>query len=91
MSKIISIKLTKFGPNSGPFDIYDQFGNVIAKGVSKKTLINGISYTVDDSVTLIELISIGECKLEKRKFIIIITQITCYFCVRIFICVNTRI
>lgn len=74
MSKIISIKLTKFGPNSGPFDIYDQFGNVIAKGVTKKTLINGISYTVDDSVTLIELISIGECKLEKRKFIIVITQ-----------------
>ena len=65
MSKIITIKLTLSGPNVGPFNITNQFGDVIALGVSKKTLIAGISYTVSDETTLLILESLGDCKLKK--------------------------
>jgi hypothetical protein len=64
MSKTISIKLTQSGPTAGPFNIYDQFGNVIAEGVSKKTLVRGISYIVNDDVTIITIKSTGKCKAE---------------------------
>jgi hypothetical protein len=65
MSKTISIKLTQSGPTAGPFNIYDQFGNVIAEGVLKKTLVRGISYIVNDDVSIITIKSTGKCKLEK--------------------------
>jgi hypothetical protein len=65
MSKIITIKLTVSGPNVGPFNISDQFGNVIAVGVSKKTLVRGISYTVNDNVTIVVIESTGKCKFKK--------------------------
>jgi hypothetical protein len=65
MSKIITIKLTLSGPNVGPFNITNEFGDVIALGVSKKTLITGISYTVSDVTTLLILESLGDCKLKK--------------------------
>ena len=65
MSKSITIKLTKAGPNSGPFTISDQFGNIIAKDVPKKTLIAGVTYSVDDDVTLLIIQSVGSCKVEK--------------------------
>ena len=65
MSKTITIKLTQVGPNAGPFSIYDQFGNVIAENITKKILIRGISYIVNDNVTMITIKSIGDCKFEK--------------------------
>ena len=65
MSKTISIKLTQVGPTAGPFSIFDQFGNVIAEGVSKKTLLSGISYIVNDNVTIITIKSTGKCTAEK--------------------------
>lgn len=65
MSKVISIKLTKASSYIGPFTILDQFQNIIATNVSKETLINGISYTVDDSVSLLTLKSTGKCSSEK--------------------------
>jgi hypothetical protein len=65
MSKTITIKLTEVGPTAGPFSIFDQFGNVIAEGVSKKTLILGISYIVNDNVTIVTIKSTGKCKAEK--------------------------
>jgi len=65
MSKTITIKLTSSGPNVGPFNITNEFGDVIALGVSKKTLIAGISYTVSDVTTLLILESLGDCKLKK--------------------------
>lgn len=65
MSKTITIKLTKAGPTAGPFTIYDQFGNIIAENVSKKTLIQGISYIVNDDVTMITIKSVGNCTAEK--------------------------
>lgn len=65
MSKVITIKLTVSGPNVGPFNISDQFGNVIAIDVLKKTLIRGISYTVNDNVNIITIESTGKCKFKK--------------------------
>ena len=65
MSKTIAIKLIEVGPTAGPFTISDQFGNVIAEGVSKKTLILGISYVVNDNVTIITIKSTGKCRAEK--------------------------
>jgi hypothetical protein len=65
MSKTITIKLTKAGPTAGPFTISDQFGNIIAQDVLKKTLIAGISYIINDDVTLLVIKSTGSCKVEK--------------------------
>jgi len=65
MSKIITIKLTTAGARTGPFTITDQFGNVIATNVSKKSLIGGISYVVDNIVSIITIESTGECQLKK--------------------------
>jgi len=65
MSKTISIKLTQSGPATGPFNIYDQFGNIIAESVSKKTITRGVSYIVNDNVTIITIKSTGKCTSEK--------------------------
>src|SRR5665647_3323799 len=74
MSKIISIKLTRIGSNIGPFNIYDQYGNVIAENVTKEALIEGAHYTVDDNVNFIKLVSIGKCTYEKVVHLTNITQ-----------------
>lgn len=65
MSKTITIKLTQVNPTAGPFSIFDQFGNVIAEGVTKKVLTRGISYIVNDNVTMVTIKSTGTCKAEK--------------------------
>lgn len=65
MSKNITIKLTKAGPTAGPFTISDQFGNIIAQDVPKKTLIAGVTYNVNDNATLLIVKSVGSCKVEK--------------------------
>ena len=66
-TKTISIKLTKAGTRIGPFDIYDQFGVIIASNVSRETLVNGISYIVDDSINTITIKAVGDCKVEVSK------------------------
>lgn len=65
MSKSVTIKLTKAGPKSGPFTISDEFGNIIAQDVPKKILIAGVTYSLNDNVTLIIVKSTGSCKSEK--------------------------
>ena len=65
MSKSVTIKLTKAGPKSGPFTISDEFGNIIAQDVPKKILIAGVTYSLNDDVTLITVKSTGSCKSEK--------------------------
>jgi hypothetical protein len=65
MSKTIAIKLKESGPNAGPFTIYDQFGNIIAENISKQSLVRGISYVVNDDVSIITIKSTGKCKAEK--------------------------
>jgi hypothetical protein len=69
MSKTIVIKLTGSSLRSGPFNITDEYGNVIATGVSRNELISGIAYSVADDVNLITIESIGKCK-NKRTFAI---------------------
>lgn len=64
MTKVITIKLIQTGPTAGPFTITDPFGNIIAENVSRKTLIEGISYVVDVSVNEVILTSTGECTLS---------------------------
>lgn len=66
MSKVIIIKLTKAGPNSGPFNIIDDNGVTVATNVSKKSLIEGLVVRVDNSVSSLTLESTGECKFSKR-------------------------
>lgn len=67
MSKTITIKLTKANSRTGPFTIKDQNGNTIAENIEKSILINGISYIVDDDVTMVTLISNGKCVQTKTK------------------------
>lgn len=57
--------MTTGGSNVGPFTITDEFKNVIAKDVPAKDVISGVSYTVDDAVTMITLESTGKCKAKK--------------------------
>ena len=73
--KTIFIKLTKAGPTSGPFDIYDQDGNLIDSNVSKKDLVAGVAFIVDAGVTAIRIVSTGDCQYEK---IVSLTEITAY-------------
>ena len=74
MSKTITIRLTQVSPSAGPFSIFDQFGNVIAEGVSKKTLVSGVNYSVNDNVILITLKSTGSCTTEKTIYLNDITD-----------------
>jgi hypothetical protein len=62
MSKVIFIKLTKASSRSGPFDISDNLGNVLAIDVPRSVLISGVSYSVDDLVSVIVIKSKGLCK-----------------------------
>lgn len=63
--KTVFIKLTKAGPTSGPFDVYDQSDNLIDSNVSKKDLVAGVAFIVNDSVIAIKIVSIGDCTYEK--------------------------
>lgn len=65
MSKVITIKLTKSGSGTGPFNITDDLGNVVATDVPKKILVRGISYPVDSAATALTIESVGNCKLKK--------------------------
>lgn len=65
MKKVIYIKLTKIGRTTETFNIYDQFGNLIAGDVDSKILVGGIGYSVDDDVDFIKIVSTGACAYEK--------------------------
>lgn len=73
MLKNIYIKLTKVSPSAGPFNIYDQWGILIAENVSREDLINGVGYLLADNVTLIKLVSVGDCSYEKIMTIVPMT------------------
>jgi hypothetical protein len=73
MAKTIIIKITSGGTKSGPFNIYDQFNNIIATAVPRGELVDGVSYVVDDSVTIIRLEDVGGCVSSKSKEIGIVS------------------
>jgi hypothetical protein len=74
MSKTITIKLIKTGPNSGPFTLKDEWGNVIASGVTVSQVSEGISYVVNDNVNLVTISSEGNCRYTKTFPVENITQ-----------------
>ena len=65
MSKTVIIKLTRSGATSGPFTIIDNLGNVVATDVSRKTLIKGTTFVVDNAVTILYIESTGKCFIRK--------------------------
>ena len=64
-TKIISLRMKSASPNSGPFNIADDLGNTLDTNVPLSTLIHGISYTVDDTVEVVSLTSVGDCEYTK--------------------------
>ena len=73
MSKPIVIKLIKASTRLGPFTISDNWGTIITTDVPINSLIQGVSYEVNDDVTLITLTSTGDCKIAKTMNISTIT------------------
>ena len=65
MSKTIIVKLTRAGATSGPFTITDNLGNVVATDVSKKTLVKGTTFVVDNAATILYIESTGRCFIRK--------------------------
>lgn len=74
MSKVITIKLIKTGPKSGPFTLTSEWGDIIASGITVSQVSIGISYTVDDNVNLITIKSEGKCQFEKTFSVGVITE-----------------
>ena len=72
MTKNVFIKLTKSGPNVGPFNITDQYGNLILENISKKDLISGVIFQVDSLINEVYLVSTNKCQFKK---LIKITQV----------------
>jgi hypothetical protein len=56
-----TLTYASLGASTGPFDITDQDGNVIASGVSKAELLAGKSLSLGSSVTSIKVASTGQC------------------------------
>jgi hypothetical protein len=65
MSKTITIKLIKTGPNAGPFTLTDVWGNTIASNLSLELVKTGVSFVVDDNVNLVTIKSEGKCHFQK--------------------------
>lgn len=63
---VISIKLTVSGPNVGPFDVIDAFGNILLSDLSKQQLTEGASFLLDEDQTFVILKSKGDCSFEKQ-------------------------
>lgn len=60
MSKTIIIRIKNAGARADSFSIYDNFGNIIDTNVSKKSLIEGLSYSVNDNISVIIIRYVGE-------------------------------
>lgn len=65
MSKPVTIKLTKASSKSGPFDVSDNFGNILGVDIPKMELVRGMGFIVDSDVTVIIITSKGKCKYTK--------------------------
>ena len=69
MSKVITIRLTKAGIRTGPFEISDNYGNILGTNIPKSQVISGVTYSVSDDVTVIIIESIGKCKTRLQMSI----------------------
>ena len=62
MAQSVHVKIQTLGYNiTGPFNISDDLGNVIATGVSLSTLMQGTVYQVNDAATTIVIYSLDAC------------------------------
>jgi hypothetical protein len=61
MAKTIIIKLTSAGRRTGPFQILDDRGNVLANDVSKQNIIDGFTVSVADETKVIVIKSLYTC------------------------------
>ena len=59
MAKTVVIRITKSGSRLGVFSLFDDRGNTLATDVSKDNLIDGYTVSVDDSVQVIVVKSVG--------------------------------
>lgn len=66
MAQLITIKLTSAGPNLGPFQIWDDFGNLILDEVPNKTMKQGITLSFGDDVNVVVIKSIGRVLVTKH-------------------------
>ena len=66
MSQLITVKLKSSGPNVGPFQIWDDFGNLILDSVSKSELKQGITLSFNDNVNVVVIKSIGKILITKN-------------------------
>lgn len=60
MAKTITIKIKQSGSINTTFTISDDRGNILATEVSKKDLINGKSFSIEDSVNVIVITYSGK-------------------------------
>lgn len=59
MAKTVVIRITKSGSRLGVFSLFDDRGNTLAIDVTKDDLIDGFTVSVDDSVQVIVVKSVG--------------------------------
>jgi len=62
--KNIIIKITRSGIRNGPFDIYDEYDNLISSGETLLDLIIGKGFIVNDNVSIIKLVDTSDCGVE---------------------------
>lgn len=60
-NKSVLVTVTSLGRDAGPFDIYDNFNNLVANDVSRSSLLNGVVVSVDESVTSLKIQNDGVC------------------------------
>lgn len=66
MAQLITIKLISSGSNVGPFEIWDDFGNLIISEISKEKLKYGLTLSFNDNVLLVVIKSTGKVKITKN-------------------------
>ena len=77
MSKSVFIKFEVLGNSvTGPFDIKDNLGNVLATDVTKATLVTGATYTVVDGASSITVSTNTGCTLSTTVLIEYLLQST---------------
>lgn len=76
MSKTIIIRLKKAGNRTSVFSIQDSMGATLASSVTKKQLIDGMAFTIDDNIVFVTITSIGIncCSKELKVPITTITK-----------------
>ena len=77
MPKSVFIKFEVLGDRvTGPFDITDNLGNVLAANVAKATLVAGATYTIVDNASTITVSSDAGCSGSTTVFIEYLLQST---------------